>query len=60
MVHVTDVLFAASTGQTIPSMMILYNVVSVGKLVPEKVTDVPPTTVPNLGQTAVKVVVKAP
>jgi hypothetical protein len=33
-------------------MMIVYFEVSVGKLVPEKVTEVPPTTVPNLGQTA--------
>jgi hypothetical protein len=59
-VQETDVVVAESTGQSIPSMIIEYNEVSVGKLVPVKVTGVPPTTVPNLGETAERVVVKAP
>jgi len=48
-VQVTLVEVEAETGQTIPSMVIVYLVVSVEKLVPVKVTIVPPTTVPNLG-----------
>lgn len=48
-VQVTVVDVAAETGQLIPSMVIVYLVVSVEKPVPVKVTTVPPTTVPNLG-----------
>lgn len=56
----TDVVVAESTGHSMPSMTIVYKEVSVGKLVPVKVTAVPPTTVPNLGETAERVVVKSP
>ena len=56
----TEVEVAESTGQTIPSITILYLLVSVGKFVPVKVTGVPPTTVPNLGEMAWRLVVKSP
>ena len=48
-VQVTLVVVAAETGQSIPSMVMLYLVVSAEKSVPVKVATVPPTTVPNLG-----------
>ena len=51
-VHDTDVLLAESTGQIIPSMVMVYLVVSVGKFEPVNVKGVPPTTVPNLGEIA--------
>jgi len=59
-VHETDVEVAESTGQMIPSMVMMYLLVSVGKFDPVKVTGVPPTTVPNLGVIANRFVVKVP
>jgi hypothetical protein len=56
----TDVELAESTGQFIPSIVIVYLLVSVGKLDPVNVTGVPPTTVPNLGDIAKRLVVKVP
>jgi hypothetical protein len=44
---------AAVTVQVLPSIIIEYNEVSVTKLVPVKVTEVPPVTVPYRGLTAV-------
>jgi hypothetical protein len=57
-VQVTDVEVAAETGQSIPSRVIVYSPVLVGKLVPEKVTEVPPVTGPYLGEIAAKLVVR--
>jgi hypothetical protein len=57
-VHVTPVVSAAVTEQIRPSITIEYLLVSVTKLVPEKVTNVPPVTVPNLGLIASSLVVK--
>lgn len=48
-VHVTLVKVAALAGQSKPSIVIVYLVASEENPVPEKVTSVPPTTVPNLG-----------
>ena len=48
--QVTLVVVAAETGQVMPSIMIVYFEMSVEKPVPLKVTSVPPTTVPNLGE----------
>jgi hypothetical protein len=59
-VQVTLVDVAAETGQLIPSMVMVYLVVSVEKLVPVKVTTVPPTTVPNLGLMELRVAVTDP
>jgi hypothetical protein len=59
-VQVTDVEVAAETGQSIPSKVMIYNVVSVGKFEPVKVTSVPPTTVPYLGEIDSRLVVKEP
>jgi hypothetical protein len=56
----TDVEVAESTGQTIPSIVMVYLVVSVGKFDPENVTAVPPSTLPNLGEIASRLVVKSP
>jgi len=41
-VQVTEISSAESTGQFIPSMVIVYKVLSVGNLSPVKVTLVPP------------------
>jgi len=59
-VQVTLVVVAAVTGQVLPSIMIVYLVVSVTKLVPVNVTDVPPVTVPYRGLTAVSNGVRVP
>ena len=59
-VQVTDVVVAAETGHTIPSITIVYLEVSLDKLVPVKVTSVPPVTVPYLGLTAVRAGVREP
>jgi hypothetical protein len=59
-VQVTEVEVAAETGQSMPSIMIEYFEVSVENPVPVKVTTVPPTTVPCLGETAVRVGVIEP
>jgi len=48
-VHVTDVVVAALTGQLTPSIVMLYTEVSALKLTPVYVTTVPPVTVPYLG-----------
>ena len=56
----TEVEVAAETGQFIPSKVMMYNEVSVGKFVPVKVISVPPTTVPYLGETETRFVVKEP
>jgi hypothetical protein len=48
-VQVTEVVEAALTGQTIPSMTMLYVDYVALKPVPVKTTSVPPTTVPHLG-----------
>jgi hypothetical protein len=56
----TVVVVAESTGQIIPSIVIVYLVVSVGKLVPVKVNGVPPSTLPNLGEIETRFVVKEP
>lgn len=57
-VQVTDVDVAALTGQLMPSMVMLYAVVSVEKLIPVYVTTVPPVTVPYLGLMESSLVVK--
>jgi len=59
-VHVTDVVVAALTGQYIPSIVMVYLVVSVRKLVPVNVRVSPPVTEPNLGLIAVSKGVFAP
>jgi hypothetical protein len=59
-VQVTDVVVAADTGQLIPSKIIVYLEMSLDKPIPEKVTSVPPVTVPYLGLTAVRAPVKDP
>jgi len=59
-VQVTLVVVAAVTAQVIPSIMIVYLVVSVAKLVPENVIDVPPVTGPYLGSTVVRRGVRLP
>jgi len=56
-VHVTEVDVAAVTGQLIPSKVMMYNEVSVGKFVPAKVIEVPPVTGPYLGVIEAKLVV---
>lgn len=56
-VQVTEVDVAADTGQFMPSIMMVYLDVSLENPVPENVTSVPPTTVPNLGVTAVNAAV---
>jgi hypothetical protein len=53
-VQVTESEVAADTGHSMPSMMMVYLEVSSEKLVPEKVTSVPPVTVPYLGLTALR------
>lgn len=57
-VQVTDVEVAAVTGQLIPSRVMMYKEVSVGKFVPEKVIEVPPVTGPYLGEIDARFVVK--
>ena len=52
MVQDTVVVVAESTGQIIPSIMMVYLVVSVGKLVPVNVSGVPPSTLPNFPPSA--------
>ena len=52
--QVTDVEVAADTGQLMPSIMIEYLEITLENPVPVKVTSVPPTTVPYLGETAVR------
>jgi hypothetical protein len=59
-VQVTEVLVAAETGQSIPSIVIVYRDVSVEKFSPVKVTTSPPSTVPYLGLMAYKLDVKDP
>lgn len=59
-VQVTEVEVAAVTGQLIPSRVITYKDVSVGKFVPAKVTEVPPVTGPYLGVIDAKFVVRVP
>jgi len=59
-VQTTDVEVADETGQLIPSRVMMYNEVSVGKFVPVKVISVPPTTVPYLGEIETRFVVKEP
>lgn len=49
MVQITLVVDALSTGQFLPSIVIVYLDLSALKLEPEKVTYVPPVTGPNLG-----------
>jgi len=51
---------AAETGQLIPSITIVFSVSTEEKPLPEKVTTVPPVTVPNLGLIAVSFGVNAP
>lgn len=58
--HTTDVEEADETGQFIPSKVMIYREVSVGKLVPVKVISVPPVTVPYLGEIDSRFVVKDP
>jgi len=59
-VQVTEVVVAAVIAHVLPSMMIEYLEVSVTKLVPLKVTEVPPVTVPYLGFIPVRRAVLAP
>jgi hypothetical protein len=59
-VQETELDVAESTGQIIPSIVIVYLLVSVGKLVPVNVIGVPPSTRPNLGEIDSRFVVKAP
>lgn len=59
-VHVTSDSVAAVTGQSIPSILIELSVSTVEKPLPEKVTSVPPVTVPNLGLIATSFGVKVP
>lgn len=47
--QVTLVVVAVVTLHVLPSIFIVYFVMSETKVVPVKVTDVPPVTVPNLG-----------
>jgi hypothetical protein len=47
---VTEVDDADDTGQSIPSRVIVYKDVSLSKLSPVKVTSVPPSTDPYLGE----------
>jgi hypothetical protein len=51
---------AAVTAHVLPSIMIEYKLVSVTKLVPVNVTEVPPVTVPYRGLTAVNNGVRVP
>jgi hypothetical protein len=48
-VQVTEVVVAALTGHTTPSIIISYYSISSTKFYPENVTSAPPTTEPNLG-----------
>jgi len=59
-VHVTASSAAAETGQSIPSIVIEFSVGTEEKPLPEKVTTVPPVTVPNLGLIESSFGVKAP
>jgi hypothetical protein len=59
-VQVTEVDVAADTGQLMPSNVITYTEVSVGKFSPLKVTSVPPSTVPYLGEMERRLVVSVP
>jgi hypothetical protein len=59
-VQVTLVVEAAVTGQSLPSIMIVYLDVSASSYVPVNVTEVPPVTVPYLGLTAVSSGVRVP
>lgn len=59
-VQVTEVEVAAETGQLIPSSVMIYTDVSVGKFSPVKVRTVPPTTDPYLGEIERRLVVSVP
>lgn len=59
-VQVIAVPFAADTGQLTPSMTTVFSVSTEEKPLPEKVTSVPPVTVPNLGLIAVSLGVNEP
>ena len=59
MVQVTVVSVAAETGQSMPSMVILYRFVSVTNPTPVKVTGTSPSTLPNLGLMAERAEVAA-
>ena len=56
----TEVVVAASTGQSMPSMVIVYFEMSVTKFSPVKVREVPPSTEPYLGLMEVKDGVESP
>lgn len=51
---------AALIGQSTPSMMIVLSATTVENPLPEKVTSVPPVTVPNLGVMALSFGVEVP
>jgi len=59
-VHTTAVSDAVLTGQSKPSMVILFSVATAEKPLPAKVTSVPPVTGPNLGLIEVSLGVNAP